>query len=235
MKELFAAMALAFPEIEGAAKDKANPHFRSKYADLGNVVEAIKPALTKHGLFFVQMTHEVDGGVCVETVVGHKSGEQMALGKLFVPASKQDAQGFGSALTYARRYSLMTAFGVAPEDDDGNAASKSPPTQPAHTSMENGKTVERTKLSGPHMTVAALKTACAEIRETCETAADKDSLDTYLDTQRETIVQVKRDKPDWWSNVDYGLDGTIMKAYQRIELEVEEHHIRQSSNLRLAG
>lgn len=124
---LFAAMAKAFPEIEGATKDSNNPHFKSKYADLSSVVEAIKPALVKNGLFYVQMTHEQQGGVCVETIVCHESGEQMSFGKLFVPASKQDAQGFGSALTYARRYGLMTAFGVCPEDDDGNAASKSAP------------------------------------------------------------------------------------------------------------
>ena len=129
MKDLFAAMAKAFPEIEGASKDKNNPHFKSKYADLGAVVEAIKPALTKHGLFFVQQTFDVQGGVCVETVICHSSGESMPLGKLFVPASKQDAQGYGSALTYARRYSLMTAFGVCPEDDDGNAASKPAPQE----------------------------------------------------------------------------------------------------------
>ncbi len=129
MKDLYAAMAKAFPEIEGASKDKNNPHFKSKYADLGAVVEAIKPALTRHGLFFVQQTHEQEGGVCVETVVCHSSGESMPLGKLFVPASKQDAQGYGSALTYARRYSLMTAFGVCPEDDDGNAASKPAPQE----------------------------------------------------------------------------------------------------------
>ncbi len=129
MKDLYAAMAKAFPEIEGASKDKNNPHFKSKYADLGAVVEAIKPALTRHGLFFVQHTHEQEGGVCVETVVCHSSGESMPLGKLFVPASKQDAQGYGSALTYARRYSLMTAFGVCPEDDDGNAASKPAPQE----------------------------------------------------------------------------------------------------------
>lgn len=123
-KTLCAAMASAFAEIEGATKDKTNPAFRSKYADLGSVVDAIKPALVNHGLFFSQITHEAEGGVCVETVVSHSSGERMSFGKLFVPATKQDAQGFGSALTYCRRYSLMAAFGVAPEDDDGNAASQ---------------------------------------------------------------------------------------------------------------
>lgn len=129
MKELSAAMALAFAKIEGAVKGKTNPAFRSKYADLSSVVDAIKPALSEHGLWFRQITHPADGGVCVETVIHHASGEFLACGPLFVPASKQDAQGFGSALTYCRRYSLMAAFGVPAEDDDGNAAVQSKPPQ----------------------------------------------------------------------------------------------------------
>ena len=129
MKELSAAMALAFAKIEGAVKGKTNPAFRSKYADLSSVVDAIKPALSEHSLWFRQITHPADGGVCVETVIHHSSGEFLACGPLFVPASKQDAQGFGSALTYCRRYSLMAAFGVPAEDDDGNAAVQSKPAQ----------------------------------------------------------------------------------------------------------
>jgi hypothetical protein len=120
-------MALAFAKIEGAVKGKTNPAFRSKYADLAAVVDAVKPALAEHGLWFRQVTHPADGGVCVETVIHHASGESLACGPLFVPASKQDAQGFGSALTYCRRYSLMAAFGVPAEDDDGNAAVASKP------------------------------------------------------------------------------------------------------------
>lgn len=126
---LFAAMAKAFLKIEGALKDSNNPHFKTKYADLSSVVAAVKPALAENGLFFTQITHEHDGGVCVETMVGHEAGEQMSFGKLFVPSTKNDAQGYGSALTYARRYSLMAAFGVCPEDDDGNAAAASAPVQ----------------------------------------------------------------------------------------------------------
>ena len=146
MSALFAAMAAAFPEIEGALKDRNNPAFKSKYADLSRGVDAVKPALATHKLFFVQLTHEQAGGVCIETVVGHADGDKFSFGKLFVPAAKQDAQGYGSALTYARRYSLMTAFGVCPEDDDGNAATQSaPPRQsaaPAHINAEQLKKIQ---------------------------------------------------------------------------------------------
>ena len=121
---LAGAMAAAFGEIEAATKSANNPHFRSKYADLGAVIEAIKPALIKHGLFFTQRPQPSEGGVTVETVLGHTGGEEMSLGSLFVPANKNDAQAFGSALTYARRYALVTAFGVPVEDDDGNAAAR---------------------------------------------------------------------------------------------------------------
>lgn len=126
---LAAAMATAFASFEAAAKDANNPHFKTKYADLPSVIDAVKPALIANRLFFTQATHDVEGGVCIETLVHHESGESMSFGRLFVPASKNDAQGFGSALTYARRYSLMTAFGIPTEDDDGNAAAKTAPAR----------------------------------------------------------------------------------------------------------
>mgnify|MGYP006292464501 CR=1 FL=1 len=107
-----------------ALKTSTNPHFRSRYADLAACVEAVIDALNAHGIALMQMTSECDNGVIVETVLVHESGEAMPCGKLHVPASKQDPQGYGSALTYARRYSLMAACGIAPEDDDGNAASR---------------------------------------------------------------------------------------------------------------
>jgi hypothetical protein len=119
---LSSAMALAFAEIDAATKSANNPHFKSKYADLGAVIDAIKPALIKNKLFFTQHSRPADDGVSVETVLHHASGESLSLGTLYLPANKRDAQGFGSALTYCRRYALMTAFGVPAEDDDGNAA-----------------------------------------------------------------------------------------------------------------
>lgn len=121
---LHSAMALAFGKIESATKSANNPHFKSKYADLGSVIDAIKPALIEHGLFFTQHPSPHERGIQVETILHHAGGESVSLGVLFVPANKQDAQAYGSALTYARRYALVTAFGVPVEDDDGNAASR---------------------------------------------------------------------------------------------------------------
>ncbi len=119
---LASAMAVAFANIEAATKSANNPHFKSKYADLGAVIDAIKPALVEQGLFFTQQPAQCEGGVAVETVLRHSSGETVSLGTVVVPVNKNDAQAYGSALTYARRYGLVTAFGVPTEDDDGNAA-----------------------------------------------------------------------------------------------------------------
>lgn len=123
-KLIFSALVKAQRAFTPALKDKTNPAFRSKYADLGACIEAVQDALNVNGIALVQSTREDNTGVTVETLFLHESGEQWASGPLHVPASKQDPQGYGSALTYARRYSLMAACGIAPEDDDGNAASK---------------------------------------------------------------------------------------------------------------
>lgn len=125
LKNLAAALCKAQADMEGAKKDAKNPHFNSKYADLASVWDAIRVPLTKNGLSIVQLPRSMQGGVEVETILLHTSGESLS-SVLAVPASKSDAQGFGSALTYARRYSLMAMVGVAPEDDDGNAAAHKP-------------------------------------------------------------------------------------------------------------
>ncbi len=121
---LATALAMAQMNIKGAIKDSANPFFKSKYADLSSVVEAIRPAFGQCGLSYIQRIEPSDKDeVRVETILMHASGEWLSCGVLNLPVSKADAQGYGSALTYARRYSLAAACGVAPEDDDGNAAS----------------------------------------------------------------------------------------------------------------
>ena len=131
MKEISAAMVKAQKEFGPALKTSSNPHFKSRYADLSACVEAVIDGLNNNGIFLMQSSHLCEDGVTVETVFIHESGEQISAGKLHVPASKQDAQGYGSALTYARRYALMAACGIAPEDDDGNASVKKPTPRPA--------------------------------------------------------------------------------------------------------
>lgn len=120
--KISAAFVAAQKAFGPALKDKTNPAFKSKYADLSACLDAVIDALNEAGIALLQKTHENERGVTVETVFLHSSGEHMSGGLFAVPAAKQDPQGYGSALTYARRYSLMTACGIAPEDDDGNAA-----------------------------------------------------------------------------------------------------------------
>jgi hypothetical protein len=123
-KAIASAFVKAQADFGPALKTNTNPHFKSKYAGLDACVEAVIDALHKHGIGLMQRTLPCESGVTVETVFIHTSGETMSSGPLHVPASKNDPQGHGSALTYARRYSLMAACGIAPEDDDGNAASR---------------------------------------------------------------------------------------------------------------
>jgi hypothetical protein len=129
MKNVSAALVKAQQAFGPALKSSTNPHFKSRYADLAACVEAVVDALNANGIALVQRNIECAEGVCVETVFIHESGEMLSSGPLHVPAAKQDPQGYGSALTYARRYSLMAACGIAPEDDDGNSAAKAKPAQ----------------------------------------------------------------------------------------------------------
>ena len=124
MKNIATALVKAQQAFGPALKTATNPHFRSRYADLAACVEAVMDGLNSNGIALIQQLTESDTGVIVETVFIHESGEMLNCGKLHVPAVKHDPQGYGSALTYARRYSLMAACGIAPEDDDGNAASR---------------------------------------------------------------------------------------------------------------
>lgn len=124
MKNIATSLVKAQKEFGPALKTATNPHFRSKYADLASCVEAVMDALNNNGIYLLQKTSDQQNGIMVETVFVHESGEMLNCGNLYFPASKNDAQGFMSALTYARRGSLMAACGIAPEDDDGNAASR---------------------------------------------------------------------------------------------------------------
>jgi len=146
------ALARAQGEVENASKNASNPVFRSRYADLAEIINTVRPVLAKHGLALAQFPGYADGVVTLDTVLMHKSGEWMAAtsGAPIPPKETKDgrvlpadAQSVGSALTYLRRYSMAAVCGIAQEDDDGNAASRpreqhhqdapTPEPTPAHT------------------------------------------------------------------------------------------------------
>lgn len=124
--KLDAALAKAQGEIEAAAKDSVNPHFKNRYADIAAVWAAIRPAMAKHGISVTQWpVHAEDGRLHIVTRLAH-AGEWIRA-HFSIPVTKQDPQGYGSSITYARRFALAAAVGVvADEDDDGNAASARP-------------------------------------------------------------------------------------------------------------
>jgi hypothetical protein len=132
-KTVYAALAAAQMEMGKALKDSTNPAFKSKYADLASVMDACMPALNRHGIAVFQPTVDDESGRYVKTIFAHVSGETVEC-RVPLIVSKNDMQGYGSAVTYARRYGLMGMAGIAPEDDDGNATAKAPP--PKHSSTE---------------------------------------------------------------------------------------------------
>lgn len=167
--ELAKAMAAAQGEIENASKNAKNPHFRSNYADLAEVINTVRPILSRHGLSITQFPAFEGGIASVESVLMHSSGEWMS-GISSSPVNKQDAQGIGSALTYLRRYSLAAIAGIAQEDDDGNGAVGGGRQQQAQQ-----RQAEPQQQAPAKMDEAALGKAI----EACKAAPDKATLTKY--------------------------------------------------------
>jgi len=182
IKELAAALSIAQGLITGAAKDRVNPHFKSSYADLASVWNACREPLSKNGLAIIQTAHAEGENVSVETMLTHKSGEWVS-DVLNLPARGATPQQVGSLLTYLRRYSLSAMVGVAPEDDDaeaaqaphranGNGAQHQPPPRqfaqhPQERTPANGNQTQPAKAAAPAPAGKSLKQryddACDEI------------------------------------------------------------------------
>lgn len=130
IKELATALSKAQYQFDGAAKNAKNPHFKSDFANLESIWEAISEPLHDNGLSIIQTSDVIDGIMVLETTLAHSSGEWIS-GRYLLNPSKNDPQGLGGAVTYARRYSLAAIFGVYQVDDDGHLAS-SKPQPPKH-------------------------------------------------------------------------------------------------------
>jgi hypothetical protein len=132
LKDLYAALVKAQGQIEGATKERRNDHFKTKYADLASVWDAIRLPLSTNGLCVIQLPEtDADGKMVLRSILAHSGGATIETVYPLRP-TQDTPQGLGSAITYARRYTLMAMVGVAPEDDDGNAASGHKPQDPPH-------------------------------------------------------------------------------------------------------
>lgn len=134
INELAGALAKAQGAMGNPATNKANPHFKSKYADLSAVIDAVRGPLSANGISFIQTMGVGERGFVLRTALVHSSGQYIATEYPLPNAGRP--QEMGAAQTYARRYSLAAIVGIAQEDDDGNTAAESKPIVPAHA---NGK------------------------------------------------------------------------------------------------
>ena len=133
MSDAIKALVKAQQAMGAVLKNASNPHLKSKYADLGSVLDACQGALHSNGFAIMQPCGKDDQGAYVETVLAHESGDIFA-SRVYLVIGKNDMQGVGSAITYARRYGLLGMAGLAPEDDDGEATKApkgKPETKPA--------------------------------------------------------------------------------------------------------
>ena len=117
------ALIKAQSEMEHVKKDSTNPHFKNRYASLEAVIDATSKVFQANGFAVMQPCGRDELGVYVETKLLHSTGEAFS-SKVYLVLDKQNMQGLGSAITYARRYGLLGMACLAPEDDDGNDASK---------------------------------------------------------------------------------------------------------------
>lgn len=134
MSDAIKALVKAQKEMGTVIKNTANPHLKSKYADLGAVLDACQSALHNNGFAIMQPSGKDEHGAFVDTVLAHESGEKLS-SRVYLVIGKNDMQGVGSAITYARRYGLLGMTGLAPEDDDGEAT-KSPKVYPRQQAQQ---------------------------------------------------------------------------------------------------
>lgn len=136
-RNVYVALAAAQAEMEQVTKGAVNPAFKSRYADLADVVSVVRPALNRHGMAFFHQMVFPDGATHMRTVVIHGESDTRIECDVPLIVAKNDMQGMKSATTYAKRIGLESVTGIAPEDDDGNAAAKAAPKEPVRAQNIN--------------------------------------------------------------------------------------------------
>lgn len=184
--KLAEALAKAQGEMRGAKKDSENPFFKSAYADLASVWDACREALSKNELAVAQLTDILDGAMVLKTILMHTSGESLT-GILPIQVGETaTAQQIGSAITYARRYSLAAMVGVAPEDDDGQAA---------------GQTAGKTAFKKAVPKESAIKDKATKLAETIDAARSELELTNIVTQANPMLAELKKELPDWFERI----------------------------------
>ena len=204
--ELFAALAKAQGEVENASKSSNNPHFKSKYADLAEVLNTVRPVFAKNDLSIMQSTAFNGSFVSVTTLVAHKSGGLIYSTASCVPG-KTDAQGIGSATTYLRRYSLAAMAGIAQEDDDGNAAAHNGKPSPI---KPEGQPTSGAWEAVDSATQAGLLKLAASIAEFIETG---DATGAWELIERQALNT--DEKAALWTRLDSKTRTALKKAHEQ--------------------
>lgn len=211
IKNLAVALAKFNGEVSKIEKDSSNPHFRNKYASLDNIIDEIRPILTKHGLSVIQMPGGDGEMFSMTTMLLHESGEWIESDPIKMRPVKNDPQGIGSCTTYARRYSLAAFLSLnTGEDDDGNAASHAPQSpqtrQPERTN--NQPQPSRNQSSGQATVSNGLNAKSRVINLMNEMKWDWKALGEFAsDTLGRQINKVITDikTEDEWSKVEQAL------------------------------
>lgn len=177
--------------IKPAIKDATNPAFRSKYADLSAVWEAVRGPLADNGFSVIQSTDFDDKDLWLKTTILHVGGDKIE-GRYPLRPTKPDPQGFGSALTYAKRYSLAAMLGVvADDDDDGNAASQ-PAPKPAQQAAQKGP------YDDPDGQMQAWVDAQKAFLANCKTVAE---VQDWEELRKDALDRLRRKNLAAWSDL----------------------------------
>lgn len=165
--DLAKSLAAFQKEVKQPPKNGYNPHFKSEYVTLDDTIKVINETAPKHGLSYIQTPISNENGVGVITIIMHESGQYIEFPPLILPLDKHTAQGAGSAITYARRYSISAAFGlVSDSDDDANSVSPMTPQQIGQAKVQQLKQQQQQKQSQPVQTSTfALQKQLFQLRE----------------------------------------------------------------------
>lgn len=166
LNELYKGLNTFRQQVKQPVKDAKNPFFKSDYVTLEGVQNSIDAALKGTGLSYLQLVSNTQTGVAVETIVTHESGQWVSSGALELNPQKKDPQGYGSAITYQKRYQLSAMFGISSDlDDDGNAGTFGTPKQQSKQQLRIKTPKTITKLDQLKQNYTALMAKVCEAKK----------------------------------------------------------------------